>query len=96
MKEMVYRSLSLIKGLLREKSNIIIFLLLLNLILTTYVYLELSDGQYHFYMNTKKSLEEIHNVEIDSYDETIKTKLDTNSMLLRKQHRRFHLKYLFK
>lgn len=96
MKEMVYRSLSLIKGLLREKSNIIIFLLLLNLILTTYVYLELSDGQYHFYMNTKKSLEEIHNVEIDSYDGTIKTKLDTNSMLLRKQYRRFHLKYLFK
>lgn len=76
--------------------GVIIVLQLILLWLVNYVYLELSDSQYHFYMNTKNSLEHIHNVEIDSYDGDIAHKLSTEEKLIRRNNRRFHLKYLFK
>lgn len=89
-----------IKCLFREKINIAITLLVLNLILIPtliiYVYLELSDGQYHFYMNTKKSLEQTHNAKFDSYDGAIAHELTTEEQLIRRQNRRWHLKYMFK
>ena len=64
--------------------------------LLIYMYLDLGDSQYHFYMNTKHSLENIHNVKIDPYDGSIARELSTEDILLRKQNSRWHLRYLFK
>lgn len=96
MKELILMMGKNVKNLFREKINIVIALLVLNLVLVTYVYLELSDGQYHFYMNTKKSIEQINNVKLDSYDGAIEHELTTEEQLIRKQNRRWHLKYMFK
>ena len=74
----------------------IIVLLVIHICLTIYVYLELSDGQYHFYMNTKKSFEKIHNVKIDPYDGDFMHELNTEDELIRKQSSRFHLRKIFK
>lgn len=83
-----------------EKANTWIVILgvlqLLTLWLIIYVYIELSDSQYHFYMNTKKSLERIHKVRLDSYDGDIWHELTTEQNLIRKQNRSWHLKYMFK
>ena len=70
----------------------IILLQILTICLVVYVYLELSDGQYHFYMNTKTSLENIHNVKLDKYDGKIQRDLSTEEVLIRKQCQRQHLR----
>lgn len=92
-----------LRSLFREKINlvillelVIIFLLLLLFWLVIYVYLEIGDNQYHFYMNNKKSLELIHNVKIDKYDGSFVRDLTTEEELIRKQYERFHLRNLFK
>lgn len=64
--------------------------------LIIYVYIEIENSNYHFYMNTKTSLESIHNVKIDNYDGNIMKELTTEEKLLRKSNRKWHLKYLFK
>ncbi len=79
----------------------IAFAILLSLIIglycmVIYIYLELSDGQYHFYMNTKKSLENIHNVKIDRYDGGIERELSTEEILIRRNNSRWHLRKMFK
>ena len=64
--------------------------------LIIYVYLELSDSNYHFYMNTKTSMESIHHVKIDKYDGSFERELSTEEKLIRKQNQRWHLRKLFK
>lgn len=52
-----------IRELFRQTSfwiGVIIVLQVLMIWLIIYVYLELSDSNYHFYMNTKTSMESIH------------------------------------
>lgn len=60
------------------------------------VLLELSDSNYHFYMNTKTSMESIHHVKIDKYDGSFERELSTEEKLIRKQNQRWHLRKLFK
>ena len=92
-----------LRALFREKINLVIFLealiiilLLLMFWLVIYIYLEIGDNQYHFYMNNKKSLELIHNVKIDKYDGSFVRELTTEEESIRKQYLRFHLRNLFK
>ncbi len=89
--------------LFKEKSNICIILLLLNIWLVMYVYVEILDSQYHFYMNTKTSLEQIQNTiqggdnfKFDKYDGKAERKLSTEEQLVRKNNHKFHLYYLLK
>lgn len=83
-----------------EKSTTWFIILFITQIITIaiviYTYLELENSNYHYYMNTKTSLEKIHNVKIDTYDGNIETKLSTEEKIIRKQNRKWHLKYLFK
>lgn len=51
---------------------------------------------YHFYMNTKTSMESIHHVKIDKYDGSFERELSTEEKLIRKQNQRWHLRKLFK
>lgn len=88
-----------IKSLLRNTAlwvTIIIFMQIVIIWLILYVYLEICDRQYHFYMNTKASLEAIHNIELDKYDGKFPRKLSTEEQLIRKNNERFHLWMLFK
>lgn len=64
--------------------------------LQIYIYMEGSDDRYHLYMNTKTSLESIHNVRLDSYDGSFERKLTTEEMMTRKHLQRWHLRKLFK
>ena len=66
------------------------------LLLTIYLYSELEKSNYHFYMNTKTSLEEINNIQIDAYDGKLKKDLSTEEKLIRKNNRHWRLKYMFK
>ena len=68
---------------------------LLTIILVIYIYIDMEKSSYHFYMNTKTSLERIHNVKLDSYDGTIERELTTEERMMRKQNRHWHLKYWF-
>ncbi len=83
-----------------EKSTTWFIILLLGQLVTIwlviYVYLEIENSNYHYYMNTKTSLEGIHNIKIDNYDGRIEKDLTTEELLVRKQNRKWHLKYMFK
>ncbi len=99
MKEIFVLLNSTIRDLFRKNNfwlgitlGTIILLQILTICLVVYVYLELSDGQYHFYMNTKTSLENIHNVKLDKYDGKIQRDLSTEEVLIRKQCQRQHLR----
>ena len=103
MKEIMINLSRRLSVILKEKSNIIIILLVLNIWLLMYVYVEILDSQYHFYMNTKTSLEHIQNTlqgsdnfKFDKYDGTPERKLSTEDMLVRKNNHKFHLYYLLK
>ena len=88
-----------IRELFRQTSfwiGVIIVLQFLMIWLIIYVYLELSDSNYHFYMNTKTSMEGIHHVKIDKYDGSFERELSTEEKLIRKQNQRWHLRKLFK
>lgn len=69
---------------------------IITLLLLLYLYSELENSSYHFYMNTKTSLEEIHHVKIDTYDGKLQKDLSTEEKLIRKNNRQWHLKYIFK
>lgn len=47
-------------------------------------------------MNTKTSLEKIHKVKIDKYNGDLLKELTTEEELIRRNARKWHLKYLFK
>ena len=96
MKEMFIDLFRSLKLSFSEKSNVIIWLLVLNLAYMTYLHIESCNDRYHFYKNINTSLEAIHNVELDTYDGKIKRNLTTEEELIRKQNRRFHIQYLFK
>ena len=64
--------------------------------LVIYTYLDASDDRYHFYMNTKTSLESVHQVKIDKYDGSIQRDLTTEEQLIRKKCQRWHLRQMFK
>ena len=64
--------------------------------LIIYTHIEVSDDRYHFYMNTKTSMESIHNVKIDKYDGNLERHLTTEEQLARKHYSRWHLRKLFK
>lgn len=96
-------SIILINNHLREvfeKSTTWYIILLLTqiaiIVLIIYVYIELENSNYHYYMNTKTSLESIYGVKIDKYDGSIEKELTTEEKLIRKQNKKWHLKYLFK
>lgn len=96
MKEMLINLARGLKLTFSEKSNLIIGLLIFNIIYCTYLHLETCNLVNHTYFRTKASLEDINNVEIDSYDGKLKHKLTTEEELIRKQNRRFHIRNLFK
>lgn len=73
-----------------------IFLELFMICLAVYIYLDLGDSIFHFYMNTKTSMEYVNNVKFDQYDGSIQRDLTTEELLIRKQAHRWHLRYLFK
>lgn len=86
----------LLNNNIRELFRQTIVLQVLMIWLIIYVYLELSDSNYHFYMNTKTSMESIHHVKIDKYDGSFERELSTEEKLIRKQNQRWHLRKLFK
>lgn len=103
MKEMMVNLSRRLNNVFKEKSNIIILLLILNLWLVAYVYVEILDSHYHFYMNTKTSLEHIQNTiqgaenfKFDKYDGTPERQLSTEEQLVRKNNHKFHLYFLLK
>ena len=96
MKEIMINLSRRLSLMLKEKSNVIIILLVLNLWLILYVYVEILDAQYHYYMNNQTSLEQIHNVEIDNYNGQLERQLSTEEELIRKNNRKFHLYYFLK
>ena len=103
MKEMMINLTRRLSLLFKEKTNICIVLMLLNIWLVLYVYVEILDSQYHFYMNTKTSLEHIQNTiqgsndfKFDKYDGEPERKLSTEDELVRKNNHKFHLYYLLK
>lgn len=96
MKETLHRIGLNLQSFFRDKINTVIFLLLINIGLVLYVYLEGCDERYHYYMNNKSSLEAIHRVKIDRYNGKLEKELTTEEELARKNNRRFHLKYVFK
>lgn len=88
-----------IKGLMKRTQFWLALIFLGELLiawLIIYVYLENGDDRYHFYMNTKRSLEEIHGVKLDKYDGSIARDLSTEEQLIRKSHERWHLRKVFK
>lgn len=76
--------------------GILLIMQILTFSLILYIYLEITDGQYHFYMNTKTSLEKIHKVKINKYNGDLLKELTTEEELIRRNARKWHLKYLFK
>ncbi len=96
MKEIMINLSRRLSLILKEKSNVIIILLELNLWFILYVYVEILDAQYHYYMNNKISLEQIHNVTIDNYNGQLEKRLSTEEELIRKNYRKFHLYYFIK
>lgn len=91
-----------LKSFFREKINLVIVLLGLIVFLILYIYVEILDSNYHFYMNTKTSLEIVNNnfnkekKEFDSYDGNVKKALSTEDKLIRKNNKKFHLYFLLK
>lgn len=96
MKEIMINLSRRLSLILKEKSNVIILLLILNIWLVLYVYVEILDAQYHYYMNNKTSLEQIHNVTIDNYNGQLEKQLSTEEQLIRRNNRKFHLYYFLK
>lgn len=96
MKEIMLNLSRRLSVILKEKSNVVIILLLLNVWLVLYVYVEILDAQYHYYMNMKTSVEQIHNIKIDKYNGQIEKELSTEEQLIRKNNRKFHLYYFLK
>ena len=96
MKEVMLNLSRRLSIVFKEKTNIIIMLLVVNLWLVAYVYVEIMNGLYHYYMNSKTSIEQVHNVKIDSYNGQIEKQLSTEEQLIRKNNRRFHLYYFLK
>lgn len=76
--------------------GILLIIQILTFSLILYVYSEITNDQYHFYMNTKTSLEKIHKVKLDKYNGDLLKDLSTEEKLIRRNSRRWHLKYLFK
>lgn len=89
MKEIMINLSRRLSLILKEKSNVIIILLELNLWFILYVYVEILDAQYHYYMNNKISLEQIHNVTIDNYNGQLEKRLSTEEELIRKTTENF-------
>lgn len=96
MKEIIINLSRRLSLMLKEKSNVIILLLVLNIWLVLYVYVETLDAQYHYYMNMKTTVEQVHNIKIDKYDGQIEKELSTEDQLIRKNNRKFHLYYFLK
>ena len=96
MKETLYRVSTGLKGFFRDKLNIVIGLLIFNLFFILYVYLESCNERYHYYRNINTSLETISNKKFDVYNGAEAKELSTEEQLIRKNNRRFHLKYMFK
>lgn len=96
MKEIIINLSRRLSLMLKEKSNVIILLLVLNIWLVLYVYVETLDAQYHYYMNMKTTVEQVHNIKIDKYDGQIEKELSTEDQLIRKNNRKFHLYYFVK
>ena len=99
MKEIFVMLNNNIKNLFKNTNLLLLIIIciqLLSIWLAIYIYLELSDGQYHFYMNTKNTIENLYGIKIDKYDGSMYKELSTEQKLIRKQNKKFHLKYLFK
>ena len=96
MKELMIETTRRLGALFKEKSNIIILLLLLNLFTNLYTYVELSDENYHYYKNLSRSLEVVTGEKFDDYDGSIQRELLADEKVQRKRNRTFHLKYKLK
>lgn len=110
MKELLNEVGKKIAQLFKSGTTWIITILVVGFMFLSWLILEsfteLSDGQYHFYMNTKKSLEHIYNkgvdvndkdfVKFDKYNGNIEKELSTEDELIRKSNRKWKLRYMFK
>lgn len=96
MKHFILELNTAVRSILKNKSNLIVILLVAQLFLMLYIYVEITDSIYHFYMNTTTTIEKLHNVTIDRYNGNIKRELSTEEELIRKQTKKFHLYYLLK
>lgn len=96
MKELMIETARRLGALFKEKSNIIILLLLLNLFTNLYTYVELSDENYHYYKNLSRSLEVVTGEKFDDYDGSIQRELTADEKVQRKRNRTSHLKYKLK
>lgn len=96
MKELMLNVIRRLTEIFYEKTNIVILLLIVNIFFIAYVYVELLDAQYHYYMNTTASLEQINNVKIDKYDGKFERELSTEEQLIRKNNRKLRLYYIIK
>ncbi len=70
--ELLYLVEKSIKNILREKINIVIFLLIANLLFNFYSFTKTSKRINHRYFNTTTSLEEIHHVKINTLNGELK------------------------
>ncbi len=92
----MYRLTTTLKKVLGDKVNRLTLLLIANIILTLYIYIEGCNERYHYYRNITTTLEEISGKSFDVYNGEVKQQKSTEEKLIRKQNQKFHLKYLFK
>lgn len=74
MNEFILELSTCIKKLFREKVNIVILLLAVILFFNIYAFIKIKNKIDHRYFNTTTSLEEIHNVKINTYNGELKQK----------------------
>lgn len=61
-----------ISQLLKDKINIVIFLLIINLIFVGYSFVKIKNKIDHRYFNTTTTIEQIHNVRVNTYNGELK------------------------
>lgn len=61
-----------ISQLLKDKINIVIFLLIINLIFIGYSFVKINNKIDHRYFNTTTTIEQIHNVRVNTYNGELK------------------------
>lgn len=86
-----------IKNLFREKINIVIMLLVLNLILILWTHIESSNDRYHLYGNTLNAFGHGFEKKFDLFDgNELDQELTTSEILIRQQSKKWHLRDLFR
>lgn len=64
-----------IQNFLREKINLVIFLLILTLGFNVYGFIKIKKKIDHRYFNTTTTIEQVHNVDVNTYNGELKPKI---------------------